>query len=238
MDMLSAIDARHSCRTYFKSHIKQDYIDELVELIDKFNKETGLNIQFILNDSDPFGGLKSYGIFKGVNNYIAFVGKDTDIMREKAGYYGEALVLKAVQMGLGTCWVSGTYSPKKSKIEVEKGEKLFCVVTIGNGKESTTAMSKLNKVFLPKKKSIEKLYEFSQTPPAWFLSGVEAASKAPSAMNKMPTRFIYSRGEVSAYVQDYSINAIDLGIAKLHFEIGAGQGKWQFGNYGKLENQD
>ena len=67
---------------------------------------------------------------------------------------------------------------------------------------------------------------------------MEAASKAPSAMNKMPTRFIYSRGEVSAYVQDYSLNAIDLGIAKLHFEIGAGQGKWQFGNYGKLENQD
>lgn len=239
MNLLEAIDVRRSCRTFFKSNIEQDNIDALVAFIDEYNDASGLDIQFILNDSAPFSGLKSYGILNGVNNYIALVGKDEVIMREKAGYYGERLVLSATQMGLGTCWVSSTYSNKKSKAEVDEGEKLFAVIAIGNGKDSTTVMAKINKLSMQKKKEFDKLFDYSQQPPEWFINGVKSAQKAPSAMNKQPVKFTFSRGDASAYVTDYSsTNAIDLGIAKMHFEVGAGHGKWQFGNYANFERLD
>ena len=43
-----------------------------------------------------------YGKFENVKNYIAIVGNKND--QEKAGYYGEKIVLKCPELGLNTCW--------------------------------------------------------------------------------------------------------------------------------------
>jgi nitroreductase len=74
-------------------------------------------------------------------------------------------------------------------------------------------------------------------PPDWFASGVSAARKAPSAVNRQPVVFSYVRGEASAAVADMSVAAIplDFGIAKLHFALGAGGGEWAWGNGVKFE---
>ena len=42
-----------------------------------------------------------YGKFENVKNYIAIVGNKND--QEKAGYYGEKIVLKCPELGLNTC---------------------------------------------------------------------------------------------------------------------------------------
>ena len=62
-----------------------------------------------------------YGKFENVKNYIAIVGNKND--QEKAGYYGEKIVLKCPELGLNTCWVSMTYG--KSKAEIKRGQKLL-----------------------------------------------------------------------------------------------------------------
>jgi hypothetical protein len=70
-----------------------------------------------------------------------------------------------------------------------------------------------------------------QQTPQWFVRGVEAALKAPTAINQQKFRFEYpgataEGGEpVVRASRQFSLvgyTAIDLGIAKLHFEIGAG----------------
>lgn len=74
--------------------------------------------------------------------------------------------------------------------------------------------------------------------PAWFKAGVEAAMKAPSAMNRQPITFSYNPADdtaaahidVSAGDEHHAMN--DMGIAKLHFQIGAGQGQWAWGDGG------
>lgn len=49
-------------------------------------------------------------MFSGVNSYFAMAGRRADLcLREKVGYWGEKLVLEATRLGLGTCWVGGTF---------------------------------------------------------------------------------------------------------------------------------
>lgn len=70
-----------------------------------------------------------YGRFQNVRNYIVIVGTKND--QEKAGYYGEKLVLKCQELGLNTCWVAMTHG--KSKAEIKRGQKLLIIIALGYG---------------------------------------------------------------------------------------------------------
>ena len=59
-----------------------------------------------------------YGKFKNVKNYIAIVGSKND--QEKAGYYGEKIVLKCQEFGLNTCWVAMTHGKSKAEIKEDR----------------------------------------------------------------------------------------------------------------------
>lgn len=70
-----------------------------------------------------------YGKFENVKNYIAIVGNKND--QEKAGYYGEKIVLKCQKLGLNTCWVAMTHG--KSKAQIKRGQKLLIIISLGYG---------------------------------------------------------------------------------------------------------
>lgn len=74
-----------------------------------------------------------YGKFSGVKNYIALIGRKAPDLDDKLGYYGERIAIKAQQLGLNTCWVAMTFSRKKSRCIMNKGEKLVCVLSLGYG---------------------------------------------------------------------------------------------------------
>ena len=82
------------------------------------------------------------------------------------------------------------------------------------------------------------MYSSDGPVPDWFLAGMEAVQKAPSAVNRQPVMFSYQEGIVTASVKDIEGDgfAFDLGIAKLHFEIGVGGGTWEFGNGAEFKN--
>ena len=64
----------------------------------------------------------------------------------------------------------------------------------------------------------------AETPPEWFERGVQAALLAPTAMNQQKFRFeLLPDGKtVRAQTLSGAYTAVDLGIAKYHFEVGAG----------------
>ena len=125
MDIMQAMKNRHSVRSYTDKKIDPQALDELQALTAQCNKESGLNIQLITDEPEAISGMMAhYGKFSGVKNYIALVGRKSPDLQEKAGYYGEKLVLRAQQLGLNTCWVAMTYSKGKSKHKINKGEKL------------------------------------------------------------------------------------------------------------------
>ena len=125
---------RHSVRRYKEIPIEKDKLDILFAEVEKCNRESGLHIQLVTDEPKAFtGALASYGHFSGVSNYIALVGKKSDTLDETAGYYGEHLVLLAQMLGLNTCWVALTFSKRKARFDVGKGEKLVCVISLGYG---------------------------------------------------------------------------------------------------------
>jgi hypothetical protein len=228
MDILQAIKARHSVRSYTDKKIEGQVLDILRETIKECNRDSELNIQLCLNEPTAFkpniltGMIPFYGKFKNVKNYVALVGQKDDMLEEKCGYYGEKIVLKAQQLGLNTCWVAVTFNKGKSKsaISIKPDEKLIVVIAIGYG--STQGVPH-------KVKPIEELGKASGEIPAWFKNGVEAAQLAPTAMNQQKFRFEWDGDTVHAVPGSGMYTKIDMGIAKYHFEIGAGDADYQRG---------
>lgn len=214
MDLMKAIQERHSVRSYVDKLIEPQIKEELTNEINVCNKESGLHIQLVTEEAGAFDSFMAhYGKFSGVKNYIALIGKKGDGLDETIGYYGERIALKAQQLGLNTCWVAMSFSKRKSKCVVDQGEKLVCVLALGYGKNTGVAH---------KSKSISDVSRCTSTMPDWFRKGVEAAMLAPTAINqqKFLLTLIVDKVKVEAAGGFYS--KVDLGIVKYHFEVGAG----------------
>ena len=221
MTLQEAITARHSVRKYIDKEIPADIVTALQDRIAEYNKVGNLNIQLVLNETRAFTGMLSYGSFSGVRNYFVMVGKKGADLDERVGYYGEQLVLLAQTLGLNTCWVGLSYRKVPEAYNVGKDEKLACMIALGYG-ETQGVIHKI--------KTIEQVSNSSDLTPAWFKRGVEAALLAPTAVNQQKFSFEYvgmsnNRHQVRAKkgISMIGYTQMDLGIAKLHFEIGAGK---------------
>lgn len=125
MDILELMKERHSVRQYKDQPIEAPKRAQIDSLISEVNAESGLSIQAFYNEPKCFDSFMAhYGKFSNVTDYIAIAGKKTE--QEKAGYYGEKIVLKCQELGLNTCWVAMTHG--KSKAVLKKGEKLLISV--------------------------------------------------------------------------------------------------------------
>ncbi len=238
-DLKKAILTRKSRRSYLPTALDEKAIEVLNQLIDDFSKNEKIKMQLLLNNGEAFNGLrKSYGMLSGVKHCVVQIcNKDDVIALEKMGYFGELLVLKATDYGLGTCWVGGTYDPSRCPVELNNEEAVVCTIVVGNVQGTPSGKEKfIYNMNHRKTKPMEQMYVADGEVPNWFIEGMKAVEKAPSAANRQPITFSYKDGIVTAAADDIekSFAAIDLGIAKLHFEIGAGGGKWEFGNGAKF----
>ena len=222
MTLQEAIEARHSVRAYKNEPLTDGVVKALEEQIAVLNREGKLHMQLILNEPKAFQGtMAKYGKFRNANNYIVMAGKKAEDLDERIGYYGEQLILLAQTLGLNTCWVGLSYRKVEDAYNVGKDEKLVCVIAIGYGETQGVTH---------KVKSVEQVSNASDLTPAWFKKGVEAALLAPTAVNQQKFSFEYvgmsnNRHQIRAK-KGFSMigySRIDLGIAKCHFEIGAGK---------------
>lgn len=213
MDLLEVMKARHSVRQYSRKKIEDEKRKLLTDLAKECNRESSLNIQIIFDEPKCFDSMMAhYGKFSGVENYIALVGKKDADLEEKAGYYGEKLVLKAQELGLNTCWVAMTHG--KSTAKIRKGEKQACLIALGYGDVQGTAH---------KNKPVNQLCSCAPSMPEWFSKGMEAAMLAPTAMNQQKFYFTLEKDKVSAKAGRGFYTKMDLGIVKYHFEAVTGR---------------
>lgn len=217
MEMMDAIRARHSVRSYTDQKIEGETLEALREAVAACNRESGLHIQLCLEEPTGFSGaMARYGKFSNVKNYIALVGKKDAALDEACGYYGELLVLKAQQLGLNTCWVALTFSKGKSKqaIQINPGEKLLMVISLGYGETAGVPHNS---------KPLETLCKVSGAMPDWFQRGMEAAQLAPTAMNQQKFMLELDGQAIKATPGSGFYTKVDLGIVKYHVEAAAGK---------------
>ena len=204
MEILEIIKSRHSVRQYRNQTIEESKREELNTCIKEANEESHLSIQVFYDEPKCFDSFMAhYGKFTNVGNYIAIVGNKSD--QEKAGYYGEKIVLKCQEMGLNTCWVAMTHG--KSQAKIKKGQKLLILISLGYGDTQGVAH---------RSKSIKELSHADEET-EWFTKGMEAVCLAPTAMNQQKFLFELKNGVVTAKSLGGFYSKIDLGIAKYHF---------------------
>ena len=228
MTIQEAIEARHSVRAYTGQPLAADVVEVLEERIKELNEKGHLHMQLIRNETKAFEGkLAKYGKFRGVNDYIVMAGQKTDDLDERIGYYGEQLVLLAQTLGLNTCWVGLSYSKVPGTYVLEAGEVIKAYIAIGYG-ETQGVSHKI--------KSVEQVSNANDLTPSWFRQGVEAALLAPTAVNQQKFFFEYIPARDGKPVRvlakrNFSLigfTQMDLGIAKCHFEIGAGKENFEW----------
>lgn len=233
---LSAEDTRVSKRSYTSQPIEHEKLEALKQLIHQVNTVFGVNAQLIENCHPLFEGFKaSYGLLKGAHTCIALIGNSASpASKIKLGYAGEMLVLEATALGLGSCWIGGTYHKKVARqfVQINEQESLFCLIAIGYNPQNMHFVEKMLSYANRKTRSAESFLHTTQDIPDWVKEGASSVAKAPSALNAQPVGYGYEGEKVTAFTTqpNHGFEEIDLGISMLHFEIGAKkhhiEGEW------------
>lgn len=220
MNDLEAIQARRSVRAYTSEPIDARTRGELTRVVEQGNAEGDLHMQLVCDDPEAFdSALAHYGRFSGVRNYVIVAGPASDTLEERGGYYGERVVLRAQELGLNSCWVALTFKRRYVRKLLAPADKLVVVIALGRG--TTPGIAR-------KSKKPAEVTHSLDTVPDWFRSGIDAALLAPTAMNQQSFQIDLAgtapdgTPPVSAQQTGGAYAHTDLGIVKLHFEIGAG----------------
>jgi hypothetical protein len=182
------------------------------------------------------GWIGSYGIIEGAPSAALLIGGKGS--GEEIGYVGEAFILEATRLGLGTCWVAGNFSrPRAAKVaDLAGGERVICATPIGIATARTERGEQTLRDFVraSRRKPLSEIAPGAEsgTWPTWALTAVEAARIGPSGSNRQPWRFGYDGGLVLTCPSTaYFTAAVDRGIAMLHVELGAAHdgvtGTWE-----------
>lgn len=130
------------------------------------------------------------------------------------GISGEAFILEAVSMGLGTCWVGGTMRRSAVNIPLKEGEKIAAITPLG-----APASDKM------KERRRKNLRDICTTAPEewplWAYSAAECVRIAPSAINLQPWKLSYAGRTLQLLRGRAFASDLDMGIAVLHMSLGA-----------------
>ena len=229
---LEAARDRRSRRSFDGSAVSEADLDALADACERLKPAADARV--VLARSAPealFRGIVgSYGRVTGASSALLFVGAaDSAAALAAVGYTGEALVLEATALGLGTCWIGGMFDGglARSTAGIDGGEKVYAITPLGTPMQTITTTERLvYGMRKPKpRKPVATIAPGMQERewPSWARPGVEAARIAPSAHNRQPWRF---RAEGGAIVVSFDgpdtpivSKRVDCGIAMLHFEL-------------------
>lgn len=237
------VNKRHSVRTYDGSSLTEEEKKQLTAYITSLSNPFSIDISFqILDKSSSNKGEKlgTYGVIKGVTNYIGASVPDVNLSLEALGYSFENLILYATSLGLGTCWLGGTFNRSgfSNTMNLKDGHLFPAISPIGHGSEKKRAVDSLmkwaaksnhrydwNQVFFDKdfKKPLTREEAGNYAYP------LEMLRLAPSAVNKQPWRIV-KRGNVFDFYEQkslkektlgFDLQRVDMGIATCHFHLAA-----------------
>ncbi len=211
---------------------------EIRKWIAEINEVSGLDIEYVADGREAFSNIrKSYGMFSNVRSMLLMKGSSADEnLKVKVGYYGEELVLKMTELGLGTCWVGGAYDNRV--FSLPEDETLVLVIVFGNIEASIKDKVIRSLARSKSRKDISgRIDSDTAKIPEFVIKGMEAVKSAPSAKNRQNPTLHFRNGTITMTVDlGARFDLIDLGIAMRHFEIGAEKGSFELKNGGEWRN--
>ncbi|MDE7412410.1 MAG: hypothetical protein K2N05_01285 [Muribaculaceae bacterium] len=228
MNIIDAMKERRSVRTFDGNGINKEQIAQLEKAIDESASPFGGKLTILLRKFNLKDGYKpsTYGMIKGAEDFFLLgIGSD-EASSITAGYRFEQVVLKAWQLGLGTCWIAATFkgSDFDRGVEWPEGEELKVICPVGKA-EKPSMKEKLTRLTLGSKnrKPFNSLFfykDFKTAVPEndQFHEALEMLRIAPSSTNSQPWRALVDGDTVHFYYQQKSpASVLDTGIGICHF---------------------
>ncbi len=252
MDYKNLIPKIKSVRDYKEDLVSPKILDEIKNFYQKERKLIdNIDIEVIVkNRDDVFEQLKGVAGYKenmiDAPHYLVVVSNEEDYYIENTGYICENMMLKAWELGVGSCWITFKNGDEiKEKLSIDSEKKLTALIALGYDNNKTKIVYDNVSEYNPSRADIkvvedntsyrldvdEVVYigQWGNSATAddlsnrGLLDGFTYARLAPSTLNRQPWRFIIDDGIVvlalrsDAYVNNYEAK-IDTGIIMLFFE--------------------
>lgn len=245
---MDTIRSRRSVRTYTGGPLTDAQHTGIEAYLTELAQDYGVKLALLKNEYQDrkFG---TYGMIKNPATYIAAVCRRDKEALIQAGIAKEKGVLRCTEMGLGTCWLGGSFNREEfgSALTVGESEIIPAVISVGQAQEKERWLG--NVVRYVAKSGQRKPYgelffdggfdrPLSLGGEPWSMA-LEMVRLGPSASNKQPWRVVKASEALHFYLQHtpsyekmpYDVQRLDMGIAMAHFELtmderGAG-GHWQ-----------
>ena len=235
-----AVERRISVRSYeprpVDAQTKQRILDYAAGLSNPLGPK--MRVQWIDAPAKKGGEkLGTYGVIRDAQSYLAVIVPEEPHAAEALGYSFEELVLYAASIGLGTCWLGGTFnrSAFAAKVQLQPNERFAILSPIGYPAQQKRMPEQLFRRVLraDARKPWEELFfaegtnrPLTREDTGAYAFPLDMLRLAPSAVNRQPWRVVrcgkafhfYKEGEAGASL---NMQRIDVGIAACHFHLAA-----------------
>lgn len=228
MNIIEAMKERRSVRTFDGSGITPEQKKALETAMNNTYSPFGGDVTIKIKEFNLKDGYKpgTYGMIKGAEDFFLLgIGSD-EASALSAGFRFEQVVLKAWQLGLGTCWIAATFkgSDFDNGESWPNGEELKVVCPVGKA-EKPSFKEKVTRFTMGSKnrKPFNDLFFFNNfsTPVPednQFHEALEMLRIAPSSTNSQPWRVLVNeKGVHFYYVPKSKASVLDTGIGICHF---------------------
>lgn len=250
----SIIKSRMSWRTFKPTQIPQKEMKLLEAFINEdASAPFGTGSRFFLvtkranEKNDKPQKLGTYGVIKDANDFVVGVTKNNKEHLIDFGFLFERIILRATDLGLGTCWLGGTFKASNflNSVVLRNDEVIPCVTPVGI-KNDTRGL--IDRLFAWSAKSHmrrpwEKLFfdrdwkvPLHPEEAGVYRDALEMLRLAPSASNRQPWQVLRTMNQGKPefhfflkrtpgyYEKQKMLNVVDLqlidiGIAMCHFEL-------------------
>jgi nitroreductase len=253
------IKKRISCRTYSERPIEDEVLKEFSASINAVhtgpfgNQPKFKLIKLTSLTPQEWKKLGTYGVIKNAQIFLVGSVQNGHMALEDYGYCKEKLILQATKLGLGTCWLGGTFQLSRfaQAIDLREGELLPTVSPVGypaQQKSFTERMMRWGAGSDNRKPWSDIFFTgnfsqpLTQAQAGKYAEALENMRLAPSAGNKQPWRILRDAKQNTFHLYlsrafgynslwHVSLQNIDMGIAICHFALTAQEiglkGKWQ-----------
>lgn len=254
---------RFSCRTYLDVPLDESKQEQIQSFIDSLpSGPFGSHPRFALvaaseDDSSSLRGLGTYGFIQGVNAFVICAAKPDGKWLEDSGYQMEYIILYLTSLGLGTCWLGGSFTRSSfgSKISLKDDEHIPAVIAIGEFADPAKARRGLIRRYARGEDRLpwDSLFfdrDFDHPLNPVFAEAdrlaLEMVRLAPSASNQQPWRILRDGDSFHFFLQRtpgyresllkkvlgiFDLQRVDMGIALCHFALTEAElgrkGEWQ-----------
>lgn len=247
--VIETIRKRQSIRTYETQNITADHLNEINDylhneqnLIGPFGRKGRIElIQVTNNVTDKGIKLGTYGFIKNPSAYLVGITENNQVSLLDFAYTFQKLVLFLTEVGIGTCWMGGTFSRTSFEQELQMGKSEFIpgITPISYPSQKQRVFDKAVRLVVKadNKKPWDKLFyetnfehALTKEKAGMLEVLIEMVRLGPSASNKQPWRLVVSedRKVCHFYIEHtpnystklgYNMQLLDMGIAMCQFDL-------------------